>query len=96
VTSDFSDDLISSRIITDETQISYTDFKTSDFETALGTSFKIEFNILLYGKVRKEAIYYLFINNYSFVLYTDDVDDNIKPDALTVGEYILSSIHIKE
>lgn len=85
VTTNFTSDLVDAGVVSKDTKITYTDFKTSDINTNLGNALKIEFNMGYDNITRSETIYYYFFDRYCITLYTDDIEDNITPDAKLLG-----------
>lgn len=72
------------------------DYKTSDYETTLGTAFKIEYKAVYEGGTMNQVIYDLYIDNYLIQVTVTDIGDKVNPDVNIVGEYLLNSIQVKK
>lgn len=99
LTSTITQGLIDEGYITKDMNITYSDFKTSDFTTPSGTALKIEFNMLFYMYKVHAAYYILFSDNFSVIATTIDSVNiltpgakEVTPKASEVAEYLLTSI----
>ncbi len=92
--------LIDEGDITKDTNVTYSDFITSDFTTPLGTALKYEFN-MKYDRYKIYVyFYFLFTENYSIMVASLDGVDilapdmiEISPNAKEVSEYVLKSLY---
>ncbi|HHV09884.1 MAG TPA: Ig domain-containing protein [Clostridiales bacterium] len=89
-----TEELINSQLAAQGLEITVTDFKTSDFESSLGTAFKTEYKIEVEGMVVSQAIYDVYIDNYLIQVSVSDMAGNTTPDAYTVGEYLLNTLEV--
>lgn len=71
-----------------------TNFKTSDYETKLGTAFKTEYQVSFEGGSIKQALYDIFIDNYFFEITVSNTEDNVTPDINTVAEYLINTLQV--
>lgn len=95
ITSDF----ITNQLITaGMEEVAVSDFKTSDYETKIGTAFKTEYKVDYKvadkeGAI-KQVIYDLYIDNYLVEVTITDMADNVTPDIYQIAEYLLESIQL--
>ena len=87
-----TEDLINSQLAAGGLDVKITDFKTSDFESTLGTAFKTEYKMNVSGIEVSQAIYDVYIDNYLIQVTVSSDSDGTTPDSYVVGEYLLNSL----
>ena len=87
---------IASKLVQSGIQEPLSDFKTSDYEATLGTTFKTEYKFVYEGVTITQAIYDVYIDNYLVEVTITDIGDDVSPNVSLVGEYILNSIQVKK
>jgi len=70
------------------------DYKTSDYESTLGTAFKVEYKAVSDNGSFAQVIYGLSIDNYIVQVTITDIADNVTPDVTSVGEYLLNTLQV--
>ena len=71
--------------------------KFSEFKATLGTAIKMEFETAATeggSQTMKQCVYILFLDNYTFVLYTTDIGDGKKLKLTEIAEYMVNSISL--
>ena len=91
-TASITEELINSQLAAQGLEVTVTDFKTSDFESTLGTAFKTEYKINIEGLDVSQAIYDVYIDNYLIQVTVASDSTGTTPDAYEVGEYLLNTI----
>lgn len=87
-----TEDLINSQLAAGGLEVKVTDFKTSDFESTLGTAFKTEYKMNISGIEVSQAIYDVYIDNYLIQVTVSSDSDGTTPDSYVVAEYLLNSL----
>ncbi len=87
-----TEDLINSQLAAQGLEVKVTDFKTSDFESTLGTAFKTEYKMNISGIEVSQAIYDVYIDNYLIQVTVSSDSDGTTPDSYVVAEYLLNSL----
>lgn len=76
------------------------DFKSSDYETKVGTAYETEYKVDYKVKDTEgslnQVIYDIYYNNYLVEVTITDIADNVTPDIYQIGEYLLDSIQLAE
>lgn len=93
ITESFTQGLIDENLISKDTKVTYTDFTTGDYETPLGTAYKVEFNYTYNETEKAAAVYFLFVDRYYIGVAYEDNKENITPGTKEVCEYLLKSLH---
>lgn len=89
-----TEDLIKQQLTQSDASAVITNFKQSDYEAALGTALKTEYNATFNGTAMKQIIYDLIIDNYLLEVTVTDIGDGVTPDVNIAGEYLLNSISV--
>ncbi len=89
-----TEDFIKQKLTLSDASAVLTKFKQSDYEAALGTALKTEYNITFNGIAMKQIIYDLIIDNYLLEVTVTDIGDGVSPDVNIAGEYLLNTISI--
>ncbi len=89
-----TEDLIKSQLAQSGIETELVGFTQSDYETTLGTAFKIEYSFTYNDITIKQAIYELNIDNYLLEVNITDIGDGLTPDINTVGEYLLNTLQV--
>ncbi len=92
--STITEDFIKQKLTLSDSSAVLTNFKQSDYEAALGTALKTEYNITFNGIAMKQIIYDLIIDNYLLEVTVTDIGDGVAPDVNIAGEYLLNTISI--
>lgn len=87
-----TEELINSQLAAQGLEVKVTDFKTSDFESTLGTAFKTEYKMNISGIEVSQAIYDVYIDNYLIQVTVSSDSDGTTPDSYVVAEYLLNSL----
>ncbi len=89
-----TEELINSQLAAQGIDVTVTDFKTSDFESTLGTAFKTEYKMNIEGLEVSQAIYNVYIDNYLIQVTVASDSEGTTPDAYVVGEYLLNTLEL--
>ncbi|BCJ93110.1 hypothetical protein acsn021_06790 [Anaerocolumna cellulosilytica] len=87
-----TENLIKSQFAQQGVEATVTDFKSSDYESELGTAYKTEYQVSYQGTTIKQTIYDIFIDNYFFEVTASDVGDKVTPDINIVASYLLDTL----
>jgi hypothetical protein len=85
---------INSQLAAQGLDVTVTDFKTSDFESTIGTAFKTEFKMNIAGMDMSQVVYDIFIDNYFIELTVASDTEGTTPEAFEVGEYLLNTLEL--
>ena len=91
-TASITEELINSQLAAQGLDVTVTDFKTSDFESTLGTAFKTEYKMNIEGIDVSQAIYDIYIDNYLIQVTVASDTTGTTPDVYEVGEYLLNTL----
>lgn len=91
-TASITEELINSQLAAGGLDVTVTDFKTSDFESTLGTAFKIEYKMNIDGIDITQAIYDIYIDNYLIQVTVSSDSEGTTPDVYEVAEYLLNTL----
>lgn len=89
-----TEDLIVNQYAAAGANVKLSNFQTSDYESDIGTAFKIEFDVEADGESAKQAIYDIYIDNYLIEVNITNIGDATTPDIMQIGEYLLNSIQL--
>jgi hypothetical protein len=89
-----TEDFMKQRLAQSNADAVLSDFKQSDYESALGTAFKTDYTVTYDGNTVKQSIYDLYVDNYLFEVTATDISDGITPDVTTAAEYLLNTISV--
>jgi hypothetical protein len=91
-----TEDFIKQQLTQSDANAELTNFKQSDYEAALGTALKTEYNVTFNGIAMKQSIYDLIIDNYLLEVTVTDIGDGVTPDVNIAGEYLLNTITVEK
>jgi len=89
-----TENLIKTQFAQQGIEATVTDFKSSDYESALGTAYKTEYQVSYQSTTLKQTIYDIYIDDYFFEITVSDVGDKAAIDIYAAATYLLDTLKV--